>query len=88
MESVAQHLQINADRLWESLMEMAVIGGTPKGGVCRLALSDEDKIARDLFVRWCKEAGCTVSVDAMGNIFGRRKGKNDALPCRTRQCDR
>ncbi len=80
MEPVVQNLKVNADRLWDSLMEMAKIGATPKGGVCRLALSDEDKAARDLFVRWCKEAGCTVSVDAMGNIFGRRKGKNDKLP--------
>ena len=75
-----QNLKVNADRLWDSLMEMAKIGATPKGGVCRLALSDEDKAARDLFVRWCQEAGCTVSVDAMGNIFGRRRGRDDALP--------
>lgn len=61
-------------------MEMAVIGATPKGGVRRLALSDEDKVARDLFVRWCEEAGCAVSIDAMGNIFARRAGKNEALP--------
>ncbi|MGD9538859.1 MAG: Zn-dependent hydrolase [Alphaproteobacteria bacterium] len=75
-----KNLAVNADRLWESLMEMAKIGGTEKGGVCRLALSDEDKAARDLFVRWCKEAGCTVTIDQMGNIFGRRPGRNDSLP--------
>ena len=75
-----QNLKVNPDRLWESLMEMAKIGATAKGGVCRLALSDEDKAARDLFVRWCREAGCTVTVDAMGNIFGRRKGRNNSLP--------
>jgi len=51
-ESRVQNLKVNADRLWDSLMEMAKIGATPKGGVCRLALSDEDKAARDLFVRW------------------------------------
>ena len=80
MESVAQNLRVNPDRLWGSLMEMAKIGATPKGGVCRLALSDEDKQARDLFVQWCQEAGCSVSVDAMGNIFARRAGRNNALP--------
>ena len=80
MESVAQNLRVNPDRLWGALMEMAKIGATPKGGVRRLALSDEDKLARDLFVRWCGEAGCAVSIDAMGNIFGRRAGKNEALP--------
>jgi len=75
-----ENLRINGERLWASLMEMAEIGATPKGGVCRLALTDLDKRGRDLFVRWCEEAGCTVSVDAMGNIFARRPGRNDALP--------
>ncbi len=72
-------LKINADRLWGSLMEMAKIGATPKGGVCRLALTDLDKQGRDLFVHWCKEAGCTVKIDAMGNIFARRPGRNNNL---------
>ncbi len=70
---------INADRLWSSLMEMAKIGATPKGGVCRLTLTDLDKQSRDLFVRWCEEAGCTVKVDRMGNIFARRPGRNNHL---------
>ena len=72
-------LQINGDRLWASLMEMARIGATPKGGVCRLTLTDLDRDGRDLFVRWCKEAGCSVKVDKMGNIFARRPGRNNAL---------
>jgi beta-ureidopropionase / N-carbamoyl-L-amino-acid hydrolase len=71
--------RIDGDRLWASLMEMAKIGATPKGGVCRLALTDLDKQGRDLFVRWCTEAGCTVKVDKMGNIFARRPGRNNAL---------
>ena len=75
-----QNIRVNGERLWESLMEMAKIGATEKGGVCRLALTDVDKAARDLFVRWCEEAGCTVRVDTMGNIFGRRAGKDDSLP--------
>jgi len=72
-------LRINGKRLWDSLMEMAKIGATPKGGVCRLALTDLDKDGRDLFVRWCKEAGCTISVDRMGNVFARRAGRDNSL---------
>jgi N-carbamoyl-L-amino-acid hydrolase len=48
--------------------------------VCRLALTDEDKAGRDLFVRWAREAGCTITVDRIGNIFARRAGRNNALP--------
>ncbi|MFO7484182.1 Zn-dependent hydrolase [Oceanibaculum nanhaiense] len=75
-----KNIQIRGDRLWDSLMEMAKIGATEKGGNCRLAASDLDKEGRDLFVRWCKEAGCTVTVDGIGNIFARRPGKNNDLP--------
>src|SRR6202790_1193583 len=74
------NLQINQQRLWDSLMEMAKIGATAKGGSKRLALTDLDKQGRDLFVRWCKEAGCTVTVDRMGNIFARRPGRRADLP--------
>ncbi len=76
----SDNVKINGERLWDSLMEMAKIGATEKGGVCRLALTDVDKEARDLFVRWCKDAGCTVTVDRMGNIFGRREGTRPDLP--------
>ena len=75
-----ENLRINGDRLWESLMELAQIGATPKGGVCRLALTDVDAEGRKLFVRWCEEAGCSVRVDRMGNIFARRPGKDPRLP--------
>ncbi len=71
-----KNLNTDSARLWKSLMDMAEIGATAKGGSCRVALTDEDKAGRDLFVRWCEEAGCTVSVDAMGNIFARRPGRN------------
>ena len=74
------NIRIDGGRLWRSLMEMAKIGATDKGGVCRLALTDVDRQARDLFGRWCEEAGCTVSVDKMGNIFARRPGKDPRLP--------
>jgi N-carbamoyl-L-amino-acid hydrolase len=60
-------------------MEMAKIGATAKGGVCRLALTDLDREARDLFIDWCRQAGCTVKIDKMGNIFARRAGKDDSL---------
>jgi len=72
-------LRINGNRLRESLEEMAKIGATPGGGVQRLALSDEDKQARDLFVSRLKEIGCDITVDEMGNIFGTRKGKDNSL---------
>lgn len=80
MKSDTQPLRINGQRLWDSLMEMAKIGATPKGGVCRLALTDLDREGRDLFVRWAREAGCTISVDRMGNVFARRAGRDDTLP--------
>lgn len=66
--------RINAERLWGSLMELARIGATPKGGVRRLTLTEEDRRARDLFVRWAREAQLAVEVDAVGNIFARRPG--------------
>ena len=78
--SGAQALRVNGERLWDSLMELARIGATPKGGVCRLALTELDGQARDLFVRWAEAAGCSVRVDAIGNIFARRPGRNDRLP--------
>ena len=81
---MSQGLQINADRLWQTIMEMARIAATEKGGNCRLALSDDDKQGRDLFVSWCEAAGMTCTVDKMGNIFARRPGRDpDALPVST-----
>ena len=74
------NLRVNGERLWASLMEMAKVGATEKGGNCRLALTDLDREGRDLFVRWCKEAGCSIQIDKMGNIFARRPGRNASLP--------
>ncbi|MFS2160782.1 Zn-dependent hydrolase [Pseudomonas sp. Pseusp122] len=71
--------RINSARLWDSLMEMAQIGATAKGGVSRLALTEEDRQGRDLFVRWATEAGCSIRIDAMGNIFARRPGRDNSL---------
>ena len=72
-------LRVNGKRLQEALEQMAQIGATPGGGVQRLTLSDEDKKARDLFVMWLKELDLEITVDEMGNIFGRRPGKNNDL---------
>ena len=76
----ASKLRINGARLRASLEEMAKIGATPAGGVQRLALSDEDRRARDLFVKWLKEIDLEVTVDEMGSIFGRRRGRSNDLP--------
>ena len=73
-------LTINGERLWNSLMELARIGATPKGGVKRLALTDLDKEGRDLVVSWGREAGLSITVDKIGNVFMRREGTNPALP--------
>jgi N-carbamoyl-L-amino-acid hydrolase len=75
-----RNVTVNGERLWQSLMEMARIGATPKGGVCRLALTDLDREGRNLFIDWCKAAGCTIRVDRMGNIFARRGGRNPEAP--------
>ncbi len=74
------NVRINGVRLWDSLMEMAKIGATPKGGCKRLTLTDLDKQGRELFRRWCEAEGCTVKVDEMGNMFARRTGEDPSLP--------
>ena len=69
-------MRIDSDRLWDSLMRMAQIGATERGGVNRQTLTDLDGEARDLFISWCREAGCSIRIDATGNIFARRDGRN------------
>lgn len=69
-----QAIEINSQRIWQSLMDMAEIGATEKGGCCRLALTELDRQGRDLFVDWCQQAGCTITLDKIGNIFARRAG--------------
>src|SRR6185369_14666569 len=76
----SKKLAVNGPRLWKSLMDLAQIGATPKGGVKRLALTDLDRQGRDLVVGWAKEAGLSVAVDRIGNVFMRRAGKNPKLP--------
>ena len=74
------NVRVDGARLWDSLMEMAKIGATPKGGCKRLTLTDLDKQGRELFRSWCEKAGCTVKVDTMGNMFARREGAEGSLP--------
>jgi beta-ureidopropionase / N-carbamoyl-L-amino-acid hydrolase len=74
------NVRINGVRLWDSLMEMAKIGATPKGGCKRLTLTDLDKQARELFRRWCEAEGCTLKIDEMGNMFAHRPGEDASLP--------
>lgn len=74
-------LRIDGDRLWASLMEMAEIGATPEGGCRRLALTDEDREALDLFAGWARGAGCEIGRDRIGNLFAERPGTDpDRLP--------
>jgi N-carbamoyl-L-amino-acid hydrolase len=75
-----KNLRINGERLKYTLVEMAKIGATPGGGVQRLTLSQEDKRARDLFLSWLREIDLNITIDEMGNIFGKRAGKNNTLP--------
>ena len=76
-----ENLKIDGARLWDSLMEMAKIGPGVAGGNNRQTLTDEDAEARALFKKWCEDAGCTMGLDQMGNMFARREGTDaDALP--------
>ena len=67
---------IDAQRLWSSLMELAKIGATPKGGVRRVTLTPADREGRERFALWCREAGLELRVDPIGNMFARRAGKD------------
>jgi N-carbamoyl-L-amino-acid hydrolase len=73
-------IRVNGDRLWSRLMQMAQIGATPHGGCNRQALTDADMAGRNLLARWAEAAGCRVRVDAVGNVFIRRPGRDDSLP--------
>jgi N-carbamoyl-L-amino-acid hydrolase len=73
-------LRVNGARLWDSLMDMARIGATPAGGCNRQALTDLDRQGRDLFTGWCRDAGCSIRIDTMGNIFAQRAGQDAEAP--------
>src|ERR1700677_3452660 len=76
MTSIASNLQIDSARLWDTIHETAKFGATPKGGVRRLTLGPEDKQVRDWFRKACEAAGLEVHVDALGSMFGLRKGRD------------
>jgi beta-ureidopropionase / N-carbamoyl-L-amino-acid hydrolase len=73
-------LRVDGARLWDSLMTMAEIGATARGGVNRQTLTDEDRRGRDLFRQWCEALGLTISVDRMGSMFARRPGRDGSRP--------
>jgi len=74
------NLSIDAGRLWDEIMETAAIGGTAKGGICRLTLTDLDRQVRDWFRAKAEALGCRVMVDDMGAMFARREGTADVPP--------
>lgn len=71
-------MRINAERLRASLADMARVGATPQGGVSRPTLTDADRAGRDLFAGWARAAGLAVRVDDLGNMYGRRPGRDPA----------
>src|SRR6516165_5509852 len=71
---------VKEDRLWQRHADMAKLGGTPRGGVNRQALSPEDAAARNQLAAWAKARGFAVSTDPIGNLFVRREGTDDAPP--------
>lgn len=73
-------LEVDGARLWSTLERSAEFGPGKAGGLRRLALSDSDREMRDQFVAWCEEAGFTVTIDRVGNIFARREGREPSLP--------
>jgi N-carbamoyl-L-amino-acid hydrolase len=75
-----RNLAINAERLWDEIMETAAIGATPKGGICRLTLTDLDRQVRDWFKARAEKLGCRVTVDDMGAMFARKDGTADVPP--------
>lgn len=79
MTETVENISINGERLWKSLMDLAKIGATPKGGNCRLALTALDGQGRDLVTGWMRDAGLEIHVDEVGNIFGIRAGKDNSL---------
>ncbi|SFF72662.1 N-carbamoyl-L-amino-acid hydrolase [Halobacillus alkaliphilus] len=71
---------INEERLFRMLSKSSETGAIPQNGLRRLALSDKDQEMRNIYKDWCKEAGLTLRVDDLGNMYARREGKQDLLP--------
>lgn len=77
---MSDSIRVNGERLWGTVERSGHIGVGRPGGLKRLALSDADREMRDLFVSWCREAGCMVTIDRLGSIFARREGADAGLP--------
>ncbi len=77
---MAADLRIDLDRLMGRIHALGEIGALPGGGVKRLALSDEDKDGRDLVCGWMRELGLDLTTDCIGNVWGVRRGREDAAP--------
>src|SRR5258707_2587836 len=77
--STSELFGIDASRFWSTVMRSGEIGPGKAGGLRRLALTDADKETRELFITWCTEAGCTVAIGLVGNIFALRPRVHDHL---------
>ena len=73
---MSRNIPVQPGRLWQTLMDMGAVGALPHGGCSRAALGADDIAGRNLFVRWCREAGCDVQFDQVGNIYARRRGSD------------
>lgn len=80
---VVTDLRIEPDRLLSRLSALAEVGTIEGGGVCRLALTDEDKVGRELVMALMRKLGLDVSIDQMGNVMGRRRGREELAPVYT-----
>jgi N-carbamoyl-L-amino-acid hydrolase len=72
--------RVDIGRFWTTIESSAQIGAGRPGGLSRLALGDADREVRDVFIDWCRQAGLSIRVDGIGNIFARRAGEDDNLP--------
>lgn len=71
---------VDGGRLWKRLSGLAEIGKHEGGGVARLSFTPEERAAKDLVASYMEEAGLDVREDAVGNLFGRREGRNPGAP--------
>jgi len=79
-ENSSHNLRVSGERLWDNLMQAAIMGGTAKGGVCRLTLTEEDRQARDWLAKQTAALGCAMSIDDMGVMYARRRGQRNDVP--------
>ncbi|MBY6206214.1 Zn-dependent hydrolase [Halomonas denitrificans] len=80
---MSAELRVDGERLWQRLQTLGEVGGLPGGGVCRLALTEEDRLGRDKVMSWMHELGLEVHQDAIGNVFGLRAGREAGAPVMT-----